>query len=153
MRGASLNRLAGAVAVTAIVGALAAAALAAQPKGGGFYAGPFKNSKNYVVLFVKTNAQITKVYIQYRCKGKRVVATTPGSFDPVKVASNGDFVISYKAKIHANDINGKKVASGRARVVGHFVSRTKAVGTARVKSTKCPKAKQRFHAKGPQVEG
>ena len=142
-----------AVAVAAVVAALAATALAAQPKGGGFYGGTFKNGKNYVVIFVNTNSQITRVYVQYQCKRKPVVAATPKGFKPRKTASNGDFAISFKTKIRANDINGKQVASGRARIVGHFVSRTKAVGTARVKSSKCPKAKQRFTANGPQIEG
>jgi hypothetical protein len=153
MKRGNLNRLAGVLAVAAVVGALAAAALAAQPKGGGFYGGTFSNGKNYVAFFVRTNSQITMANVQYQCKGKPVVAATGKGFKPRKVSTNGEFVIAYKATIRRNDVSGKRIGTGRARIVGHFVSRTKAVGTARVKSTKCPKAKQSFSAHGPQIEG
>jgi hypothetical protein len=144
--------LATALALTAAVLALAAAALAAQPKGEGQYAGTFANGKNYVSFYVR-KGKIALANVQYACKGKSVLATTTTKFKSAAISSSGAFVIKYKTRIVSNDGQSKKVASGRATIAGRFVSPTKAKGTARVKSTKCPKRKQAYTARGPQVEG
>jgi hypothetical protein len=143
------------VAVVLVVSAalLGGVALAAQPKSEGFYGGEFKNHKNYVNLLVDTSNKITQADVQYVCKGKPVVASTRQSFRPHKISSTGAFTLKFKARIISNDGKARKVASGRVTIAGRFATSTRVEGTARVKSTKCPKRKQRFVAKGPQIEG
>ena len=131
----------------------ATVALAAQPKSEGFYGGAFKNGKNYVDFLVDKSNKITVADVQYRCKGKSVIAPTSQRFRPRNISPTGDYSFSYKTRIISNDGKARKVARGRVTIAGRFVTPTRAEGTARVKSEKCPKRKQRFVAKGPQIEG
>jgi hypothetical protein len=134
-------------------GVCAAVALAAQPKSEGFYGGTFKNGKNYVNFLVDTSNKITVADVQYVCKGKSVIAPSSKRFRPRRISSTGAFSFTYKSRIISNDGHARKVARGRVTIRGRFVTRTRAKGTARVKSTKCPKRKQGFVARGPQIEG
>jgi hypothetical protein len=134
-------------------GVFAAVALAAQPKSEGFYGGTFKNGKNYVNFLVDTSNKITVADVQYVCKGKSVIAPSSKRFRPRRISSTGAFSFTYKSRIISNDGHARKVARGRVTIRGRFVSSTRAKGTARVKSTKCPKRKQGFVARGPQIEG
>jgi hypothetical protein len=140
-------------AVAVLAGAFTAVALAAQPKSEGFYGGAFKNGKNYVSFLVTKSDKIATADVQYRCKGKSVIAHTGQKFKPRPLSSTGAFELEFKARITSNDGKGRKVGSGRVRIVGRFVTSSRAEGTARVKSEKCPKRKQAFVANGPQIEG
>jgi hypothetical protein len=140
-------------AVLAIAGVCAVGAFAAQPKSEGFYGGTFKDGKNYVNFLVDTSNKIPVVDVQYVCKGKSVIAPTSKRFRPRRISSTGAFSFTYKSRIISNDGHARKVARGRVTIRGRFVSSTRAKGTARVKSTKCPKRKQGFVARGPQIEG
>src|SRR3954447_4339984 len=134
-------------------GACAVGAFAAQPKSEGFYGGAFKNGKNYVSSLVDKSHKITVADVQYRCKGKSVIAPSSMRFRPRKISSSGAFSFTYKSRIISNDGQARKVARGRVTVEGRFVSPTKVDGTARVKSTKCPKRERPFTGNGPQIEG
>jgi hypothetical protein len=143
-----------ALLVAACVLALAAGALAAEPKATGAYGGAFKNGKNYVAIYARKSGKVTLGNVQYSCKGKPVIAQTPNKFRPRKLTSNGSFVLKFKATIRNNGVNGgQKVASGRVTIRGRFVSSTRVDGSALVKSKKCPKRKRPFTANGPQIEG
>jgi hypothetical protein len=148
------NRIVAALALTGVAGALAAVAFAAQPKSDGSFGGTFANGKNYVSFYAqKKKRRITLANVQYVCKGKGVLASITTKFKPATISPDGSFVIKFKSRIIRNEGKQTKVASGRVRIVGRFVSGTRAKGTARVKSRKCPKRKQRFTVRGPHVEG
>ena len=150
MRPMALKRLAPLIALAVAGGVMAAVAFAEQPKADGTYGGTFNNGKNYVSFYARKSGTVQFPNLQYRCKGKNVAASASPNLKPRKIAADGSFVIAYKARIVTSDGNApRKVASGRARIEGRFVSSTHVKGTARVRSKKCPKRKRGFLARGP----